>query len=96
MSQLASNYSLPTAMTIETVEAVVADLKQLSVQSSTLTLDASETEIITTAGAQVLLSFAKALEVKGANLAVKNARPSFSHTFLQLGLAHHFLKWEAK
>ena len=89
-----SVFTLPSAMTIDSIEALCAQLKQLECTPPRLTLDAASTEIITTPGVQLLLALAKTLATRGIDLAVTGPRPSFTRTFDQLGLSAQFTQWE--
>ncbi len=86
---------LPSAMTIETVDALASTLKEKEFAPPVLILDAEQTEIITTPGIQLLLSLAKSLEVRGIGLAITKQRTSFIQAFEQLGLAACLSEWEA-
>ena len=83
----ALNFALPAAITIETVEALAADLKQLSfTEKAVITLDASQTENITTPGIQLIVSVEKIMETLGGGVKISNARPAVIKTFQTIGL----------
>ncbi len=84
-------FALPASLTIETVEDVLAALKERA--GNRLTLDASATESLSTPGAQLLLSLAKRLTANGGALTITGEKPAFSQAFEQLGLASHFAAW---
>ena len=90
-----AQFSLPAAMTIDTVEALATELKQLDLKPLALVLDASHTEIITTPGIQLLLALSKMLESRGIALGVHEPKAMFVQTFEQIGLATQFSQWEA-
>lgn len=89
-------FTLPSAMTIETVESVSDNLKQMRIQPPTLVLNAAQTEILTTPGIQLLLSLAKTLQEQGIALVLTEPRAIFAQSFEQLGLAKQYASWEAK
>lgn len=82
-------YTLPSSMTVETVEAQAAELKQLPIkEKARLVIDASQLEAITTPGIQLLLSLEKSLVTFSGELVIKNSKPNIHHTFATLGLEH--------
>ena len=84
----AISFILPPLMTIETAEALAAELKQLLLAEKTcLTLDASHVENITTPGLQLILSLEKTLSDQGGTLTINGKRDSFMHAFSDVGLA---------
>jgi anti-anti-sigma regulatory factor len=89
-----ASFALPSALTIETVEGLAAELAEVDFKAPRATLNASRTETITTPGIQLLIALAKTLEARGIALAITAANPSVMHTFAQLGLAALFSQWE--
>lgn len=80
-------YRLPAALTIETAEAqsesLIAIIKS---QPMGLTLDASQTNLVTTPGVQLLLSLANTQARHGGTLAIAHLTPAFNDAFTDLGL----------
>lgn len=82
-----ARFVLPSAMTVETAEALAAELKQLPlVEKTNLTLDASQVEAITTPGLQLVVSLEKALSAQGGTLTVGGGREAFLRAFQDAGL----------
>lgn len=80
-------FVLPSVMTIETVEVLAAELKQLPLSEKTdLVLDASHVESITTPGAQLIASLDKTLSAQGGTLTINGARNSFTRALKDVGL----------
>lgn len=78
---------LPSLMTIESSQDLAATFKQLSLgEKSSLTLDASQVENITTPGLQLIASLQKTLVAQGGELVIKGARETFIHAFKDSGL----------
>jgi anti-anti-sigma regulatory factor len=88
---VSAEFALPTVMTIETAEDLLATLKERA--TGALTLDASATETLTTPGVQLLISLAKKLEAAGGKLLITGEKPAFAQVFEQLGLASHLTSW---
>lgn len=87
MTESAIIFALPEYMTIETAEALAAELKQLPIGDKTsLTLDAGRVESITTPGVQLIVATEKALASQGGSLRIINKREAFTHAFCDLGL----------
>jgi anti-anti-sigma regulatory factor len=80
-------FTLPASMTIETAEALAAELKQLPLEGKThLTLDASHVEHITTPGLQLIISLDKTLSAQGGMLTINGRRDPFIRAFKDTGL----------
>jgi anti-anti-sigma factor len=87
VQQNSLSFSLPEEMTIETAEALAAELKQLSLAEKTsLVLDASQVENITTPGLQLIIALEKSLTAQGSALVIKGKRDSFADAFKDAGL----------
>lgn len=86
-------FSLPSALTIKTVEALAAELKTAAAEQGALTLDASAVALVTTPGVQLLLSLAK--QYSGADSAVHLINPPspLAQAFTQLGLFSLLSSW---
>ncbi len=85
---------LPPVFSIETVEAVASEIAALPLNAgTTLILDASATEILTTPGAQLLLSLDKTLSQIGGTLCLRNAGSDLAATMKILGLDSQFNTW---
>lgn len=80
-------FALPSAMTIETIEALAAECKQWPLaDKSQLTLDASAVEAITTPGIQLILSLEKTLAARGGAFRITGAKEHFLRAFKDAGL----------
>ena len=92
---MTKTFSLPAAITIETVNMLHGELKQLLSDESafSLTVDAAQTEIITTPGIQLLLSLDKALKQSGSRMVLSNAPEIMKKSFQGLGLEAQLGKW---
>ncbi len=87
-------YNLPAELTIENIEALSNDLKKLATDNGiALTLDASQTETITTPGVQLLLSLDKLLSSNGGKLIIYQSKGVLNDTFSLLGLNEQLAKW---
>lgn len=81
------SFTLPSVMTIETVESIAAELKQLPLAEKTgLTLDAALVESITTPGLQLIVSLERTLAAQGGTFAIHGQREGFARTFRDAGL----------
>jgi len=80
-------YRLPAVLTIETIEAqpdqMIAAIKD---QPMGLTLDASQVAVLTTPGAQLLLSLAASQARHGGTLAIAHPTQIFTDALTDLGL----------
>ena len=86
-AQDALSFALPPVMTIEMAEALAAELMRLPIAENTsLTLDATRVESITTPGLQLIVSLEKALAVQGGTLTICGARDAFIHACKNAGL----------
>ena len=80
-------FVLPAMMTIESVETLAAEMKQLPLAEKTrLRLDASHVENITTPGLQLIISLEKTLAAQGGALTIQGKRDSFINAFKETGL----------
>lgn len=85
--QQSISFTLPPVMNIETAEALAAEFKQLPLaEKSSLTLDASQVETITTPGLQLIVSLEKTLVAQSGTLVINGKRDSFVHAFRDAGL----------
>jgi anti-anti-sigma regulatory factor len=79
--------SLPSSLTIETVESFAEELKSFHWEEKPhLTLDASTNESINTTGLQLILSLHKTVQAQGGTLAICGGSESMAHAFKDLGL----------
>jgi anti-anti-sigma regulatory factor len=89
MENQAQIFNLPPVMTIETADAVAAELKQLVITDKThLTLDVSKVEQITTPGLQLMVSLEKSLTQHGGVLTIVGSQPLFTRTLHDIGCEH--------
>lgn len=80
-------FTLPSIMTIETVEQLAAEFKQWQfTEDFTLTLDASKVENITTPCIQLILSLEKAIAAQGGSFTINNRKGVFTYAFTDMGL----------
>ena len=81
------SFKLPADMTIETVEELAGELKQLAIlEKTTIKLDASEVERITTPGAQLIVALEKTLSSQGGMLVIVARSEAFIHALREMGL----------
>ena len=74
-------------MTIDMVEAVAAEMKQLPLPEKThLILDASQLEAITTPGLQLIVALEKTIASQGGILTIQSAPESLVHALKDTGL----------
>ena len=86
---------LPETVTIENVEDLCAEARQINVlPEATLIIDASHTEILTTPGIQLLIAIAKSVQNAGGKLVISNPREPFKQSFAALGLGSRLTQWE--
>ncbi len=82
-----ARFTLPPMMTIETAEALCAELKQIPLIGKTgLILDASEVEHITTPGLQLIVALEKTLSTQGGALSITNKKDWFIRALQDAGL----------
>ncbi len=101
MEQVATNntdgdrIALPSALTIDTVEAVTAELvdKVRGEAGQVLVIDASALESITTPGVQLLISVHKTLSDAGGHLKITGSDELLRAVFKQIGLAPVYSMW---
>ncbi len=80
-------FELPPVMTIEAAESLAAELKQLPLtENTTLHLDASRVEHITTPCLQLIVSLGKTLAIQGGSLTIQGQKDSFTRAFRDTGL----------
>lgn len=93
-TKLEKTIILPFAISISTVEALADEIRTHAAEASlSLTLDAANTEILTTPGIQLLLSLEKTLEQTGGDLRLINAKDTLTSVFQTLGLKEKFERW---
>lgn len=81
-------FVLPEALTIENVAEVAAGIRALQPgKGMVLTIDAAQTDIITTPGVQLLLSLSSAMQGQGGKLLIVRPRESFVLACNALGVA---------
>ena len=80
-------FKLPPVITIETVEALASELKQLPLsEKNSLTLDASNVENITTPGLQLIISLEKTFAARGGTLIINGQKDFFLRALSEVGL----------
>lgn len=89
----AAPFVLPEDMTIQTVEELVVELRELSPAGGVLLLDAGRVENITTPGIQLLLSLEETLNVSGDSLRLINTHEGQDDPFIALGLGGKWQEW---
>lgn len=87
-----SGFALPKAMTIDSAEALAAELSSATQETSTepFLLDGSAVEIIGSAGIQLLLSLEKTLTAGRRPLQLRAASAAVAHAFQEAGLSHFY------
>lgn len=81
------SFVLPIEMTIDVIESVAAEMKQLSLsEKSSLLLDGKQLENITTPGLQLIVSLEKTLTGQGGSLTLKNLKKPIIQIFKDSGL----------
>ena len=89
------SFILPTALTIETVESVLGNLKTAPLTSGRLIVDAAGVEIITTPGVQIVLALAQSLMQAGGKLTISQPSAAFTQAFATLGLGNKLTEWSS-
>lgn len=85
--QAAMGFTLPALLTIETAEAFAAECKQWPLEEkTTLTLDASVVENITTPAIQLIVSLEKTLVAQGGALVIVSPTEAMVRAFNDVGL----------
>jgi anti-anti-sigma regulatory factor len=79
-----SHSPLPSAITTQNAATLAETLRALDT-TKPQTLDATHTEVITTAGVQLLIALQKTLQQSGSALSVKGQGPAFRSAFTDLG-----------
>jgi len=79
------HFRLPAHVTIETVESVLLELQEMDL-SDEFILDATQVEIITTPGLQLLVSLEKTLSIQGGALVISGTAQPFVHALRDAGL----------
>ncbi len=87
------SYTLPSSITIETIEALLGELKDVPLTGGGLAVDATQVEIITTPGVQVILALGKALAQAGGTFAILEKSAAFTQAFHTLGLDGQLKEW---
>lgn len=84
----APSIALPAVLTIEAVEILAAEFKQLVLENDThLQLDASAVERVTTPGIQLIVSLEKTVTDAGGILDIIGGKEEFNNAFADVGLA---------
>lgn len=86
-------FTLPSSITIETIETLLGDLNKLSLSGNGLTVDAAQVEIITTPGVQVMLALGKSFAHLGGKLTISQPSSAFTQAFTALGLGVQLTEW---
>lgn len=77
---------LPAFLTIETADAVHAELQALLAETSgDVVLDASAVEVMTSPGLQLLVALGKSLGARGNALHLQHTPPSMAHILAEAG-----------
>jgi anti-anti-sigma regulatory factor len=80
------SFTLPAIMTIETVEPLAVEFKQLPLtDKNSLVLDAAQVENITTPALQLIVSLEKTLATQGNTLIIANPRDALIQACRDLG-----------
>ncbi|MEQ1789256.1 MAG: STAS domain-containing protein [Rickettsiales bacterium] len=80
-------FKLPPVMTIETIENLVSEIKQLPLSDKTsLTLDASNVENISTPGLQLIISLEKTFAARNGALIINGQKDFFLRALEDVGL----------
>lgn len=78
------------------VASLASELLSLMEQAQGgLAFDASGTEMVSTAGAQLLLVLDRELQARGAMLSIQDAPENFCQSMRSLGLGDHVNRWMA-
>ncbi len=89
-------FPLPAMLTMDTVSETAAAIKQSPLlKSGMLMLDASKTELINSAGVQLLISAAKSVEQSGGLFLIVQPQAPLSQAFKDLGLGAWLTQREA-
>jgi len=90
----AHTMELPSSVTMDVVEELFAEMKQLKLDSfESFTLDASKVTTITTPGVQLIVSLDRSLKEQNVKLSLINPTENFSQTFQLLGLGSTLSGW---
>ena len=90
------NFTLPASITIDNIEQLTKDLLALNIENGAgLSLNASQTEVITTPGVQLLIALDKALTNKCGSLTLIQPKDVLIGVFKSLGLENYLTKWSA-
>ena len=85
--------SLPSVLNLGVAESLREQFVEQSIQETSIVIDASEVETITTPCIQVLLAADRAMEEAGGSFSLKLSSPPFQAAFQDLGLNVIFEKW---
>ena len=85
--------TLPSVLNLGVAETLREQFVELSMQETSLTIDASEVKTITTPCIQVLLAADRAMEEAGGRVVVTSPSSSFEAAFQDLGLNVIYKKW---
>lgn len=88
-------FALPSALTIETVEALLASLRDVPLGAEGIALEAGKVESITTPGVQVIVSLSKSLEQMGGKLKIEQPSAALTQAFQTLGLGEQLTQWSS-
>lgn len=89
-------FTLDSSLTIDNMVSLSAELRQMLESGSTGTgviIDASKVEVITTPGAQIIVSLGKLMERNNASLTITSPTEVFAKAFQMLGLENLLSKW---
>lgn len=89
----AAPYALPASLNIHSVEEVARNLASLGLAEAEGGLDASATELLTSAGIQLLISYDQSLRASGSRLHLRHARHELEDSFRTLGLQSLWQDW---
>lgn len=87
------NFKLPSALTIETVEAILGDLRNIPLGAEGVAVDAGTVDSITTPGVQLILALNKSVAQMGGKMKITQPSAVFSQTFQALGLGEQLSEW---
>lgn len=87
------SYLLPETLDISTAEDLLGELKKAAEQSTSITIDGSKAERITTPAIQLLLALEKSFEKADTELHVISPSENLQAAFADLGLKSHLDTW---
>lgn len=86
-------YQLPESLSMRSVEAIAAELRDIDLTRANLGINASATRAITTSGIQLLLSYDAMLKSVGSALRLHHAHEELAAPFRLLGLESIWQEW---